>query len=220
MRPLFVFAAAWALLSAFPEGRLYRGQGSPAPLRAEGTMAAPAWAVREVVLAPSRFEGVMPYLAEERVLSVARCAPGATALPGCKSAVVYDRFSPPVVGDREGAIRVDLLEDALAAGGVFREAFALVPGGPSRPGAVRMVADRGGWLLRADGGRTRFVYEIATDPGGLVPRWLADRANRRSVPDMIAAVERAAASLARQRAAAPQVHAEPGEGREPDHAER
>jgi hypothetical protein len=71
---------------------------------------------------------------------------------------------------------------------------------------VRLVVNRGSWELGpADpaGARTRAVYCLFTDPGGSLPAWLANQANRTGIPDVFAAVRKAASDPRYASATAP-----------------
>jgi hypothetical protein len=58
---------------------------------------------------------------------------------------------------------------------------------------VRVTVNEGSWLLEPlDGGaRTRATYRLLTDPGGSVPGFAADLANREALPGVLQAVRRA-----------------------------
>ena len=59
-----------------------------------------------------------------------------------------------------------------------------------QPGKVRVTIATGNWLFESlQGGKaTRVTYTIRTDPGGSIPSWIANRANRKAVPDVMRAV--------------------------------
>jgi hypothetical protein len=202
---LALAVAAWALAASFPQGRLYSRQEPDGllALRAEGTLDAPAWAVREVLAQGWRHRGVTPHLAERRVLGADGCQPGASDLPGCRVVWAYERYDPPVVARRDYTFRMEIVADDLARGGRFEIAWDLDPerGPPPGPEAVRMRVNRGGWLVAAEGTRSRFRYSLAADPGGEVPRWVVAAANRNQIPSVIAAVEEAARTIAAARPA-------------------
>jgi hypothetical protein len=202
---LVALAAGFTLLTSFDQGRLFKQDVPEGPprLRAEGVLAAPPWAVREVVLHPSRFEGVTPYLALERPLAAEACAEGAKELPGCKRMLVYNRYDPPLVSGRDQTLEVELVEDAMPEG-MFELTWRLATdrGPPPLEGVTRMRRSEGRWRLRAQGEGTAYEYELWADPGGL-PGWIVDRANARQVPSVIAAVEKGAQRLDAERRAAP-----------------
>lgn len=50
----------------------------------------------------------------------------------------------------------------------------------------------GSWEVVPFQGRTRLIYRVCTNPGGSVPAWLVDQANRRYLPKMLRLLVRAA----------------------------
>jgi hypothetical protein len=206
MSPLVLAAAAGALVAHTPVGDIYAHDVPGSSFRAieiHGKLQAPAWAVREVVLSPSATYGLTPYLAEERIVGTDQCTPGASRIPGCRVHWLYTLVKPPFVAPRDYTVRVDLLHDELLAGGTFELKWDIAPdhGPPPPAGAVRLLANAGGWLIEATGNVTQFVYRIFNDPGGNIPAWMVNAGNEREIPRMLAAVETAAKELAAKRAA-------------------
>jgi hypothetical protein len=199
-------AAAWVLSSSFPQGKLYRldAPGSDVvALRAEGRLRAPAWAVREVLVRGWSYGGVSPYIVEHRVLHAEGCAGGARELPGCKVVWAYEKFDPPVVGVRDYVFRMEIAFDRLAEGGGFELRWELDDSHGAPPeGATHMRRNTGAWTVRADGEESRFSYRASMDPGGSIPAWVVNTANRSQVPSVIAAVEEEARRLAEAKGAA------------------
>jgi hypothetical protein len=205
--PLAAAVAGWVLVSSFPQGQLYRSADRNAPamaLRAEGRIDAPPWAVAEVLMNGWLHPGVMPHLLERRVVAAELCQAGAGDLPGCRRVWVYERYRPPLAGDRDYTYRIEVAHDHLADGGGFAFTWELDDqrGPPPPPGVVRMRFNKGGWWLSPDHQATRYGYRIAVDPGGSVPAWLVNLANKGKVPEIVAAVEEAARRLVQRRAAA------------------
>jgi hypothetical protein len=196
-------AATWILIATFPQGNLYRmeqeGTGVVA-LRAEGMLRAPAWAVREVLLRGWRYDRISPYLAERRVLHAEGCRDGASELPGCRRVWVYERYDPPIVGTHDYAFRVEIAADDVDRGGDFELDWELDESHGKPPdGAAHMRVNRGAWELSPAGQRTRFGYRLSADPGGSLPAWMVNIANRSQVPSVISAVEDEAQKLAESR---------------------
>lgn len=193
--------ASWALVSTFQQGHLYRmeREGSAVvALRAEGTLDAPAWAVRDVLLRAFESDRLSPYLAHRKVLHAEGCREGGKDLPSCKKVWVYERYEPPLVGARDYAFRMDVVVDDVEAGGDFELAWTLDESRGAPPeGATHMVRNTGGWEIGSAGpGKSRFRYHIDVDPGGSVPAWIINAANRSQVPSVIGAVEDEARKLA------------------------
>jgi hypothetical protein len=202
---LALAVAAWALVSTFPQGRLYRLEGTdggPVALRAEGTLQAPAWAVRDALLRAFESDKLSPYLAHRKVLHAEGCQGDAKDLPGCRKVWVYERYDPPMVGPRDYAFRMEVVVDDTESGGDFELRWTIDESHGAPPeGAIHMLRNTGGWEIApagADG--SRFRYHIDADPGGSVPSWIVNIANRSQVPSVIAAVEDEARKLALKRA--------------------
>jgi hypothetical protein len=209
-----VAAASWVLASSFPQGRLYRleQEGSDVvALRAEGRLRAPPWAVREVLLDGWRSERISPYLVEHRVLQADGCRDGAREIAGCRTVWAYERYDPPVVGARDYVFRMEVAFDRLEEGGGFELRWEIDESRGAPPdGATHMRRNTGAWTVRADGPDTRFSYRIAADPGGSLPSWVVNMANRSQVPAVIAAVEDEARKLAEARPGGPARRGPPG----------
>ena len=215
-------AATWVLASSFPQGRLYRLQQAGSDvvaLRAEGRLRAPPWAVREVLLEGWRSERISPYLVEHRVLHAEGCRDGAREISGCRAVWAYERYDPPVVGARDYVFRMEIAFDRLEEGGGFEMRWEIDESRGAPPeGATHMKRNTGAWTVRADGADSRFTYHIAADPGGGLPAWVVNMANRSQVPAVIAAVEDEARKLAEARATAAPPSGRAG-GAAPDAAE-
>jgi len=198
-------AATWVLVTTFPQGSLYRmdQEGTDVvALRAEGTLRAPAWAVREVLLRGWKYGGISPYLAERRLLHADRCEAGATELPGCRTIWAYERYEPPFVGARDYAFRMEIGADDLDRGGDFELAWDIDESHGKPPeGSSHMRMNRGAWEISPAGRNTRFRYRLSADPGGSLPGWIVNVANRSQIPSVISAVEGEAQKLAEARKA-------------------
>jgi len=104
----------------------------------------------------------------------------------------YQRMAPPLVAMREGVYRVWLDRSLEPDGsGAFRNHWQAVPGlVPGTPGVVRVLFSEGSWeVVPLPEGRCRGDYRFTVDPGGQIPSWLADMANRSSILDVFRAVE-------------------------------
>jgi hypothetical protein len=202
---ILVAVAAWVLVAQFQQGRLYRMEREDSDvvaLRAEGKMKAPAWAVREVLLHAFESDRISPYLAHRKVLAAEGCREGQKDLPGCRRVWVYERYEPPLVGARDYAFRMEVAVDDVDDGGDFELRWTLDESRGAPPeGATHMVRNTGGWEIAPDGeGTSRFTYRIDIDPGGSVPAWIVNMANKSQVPSVIAAVEEEASKVALRRA--------------------
>jgi hypothetical protein len=207
---LVLAVAAWALVSSFPQGKLYRLEREDSDLvalRAEGKLQAPAWAVREVLLHAFEYDRISPYLVHRKVLHAEGCREGAKDLPGCRKVWAYERYEPPLMSPRDYAFRMEVVVDGVDGGGSFELRWELDESHGAPPdGAVHMKRNTGGWEISPAGeSESTFRYHIDADPGGSVADWIVNMANKSQVPAVIAAVEDEARkrALTRTRNAAP-----------------
>jgi hypothetical protein len=207
---LVLAVAAWALVSSFPQGKLFRMEREDSDLvalRAEGKLKAPAWAVREVLLHAFEHDKISPYLAHRKVLHAEGCREGAKDLPGCRKVWAYERYEPPLMSPRDYAFRMEVVVDGVDGGGSFELRWELDESHGAPPdGAVHMKRNTGGWEISPEGeSESTFRYHIDADPGGSVADWIVNMANKSQVPAVIAAVEDEARkrALTRTRSAAP-----------------
>jgi len=207
---LVLAVAAWALVSSFPQGKLYRMEREESDLvalRAEGRLKAPAWAVREALLHGFESDKISPYLAHRKVLHAEACRDGAKDLPGCRKVWVYERYEPPLMSPRDYAFRMEVAVDDVDDGGDFELRWELDERHGAPPeGAVHMKRNTGAWEISPAGpGESKFTYRIDADPGGSIASWIVNMANKSQVPAVIAAVEEEARkrALTRTRSAAP-----------------
>jgi hypothetical protein len=154
-------------------------------VRATTEISVPPARVFAVLLDSDRFVEFMPYIVEVR--TVARDSPTVWYL--------YQRISPPFVSDRDYTLRHQSVEDPQRAHYELWWEAASGVGPPARDRVVRVEICTGAYILDGiEGGtRTRLIYQLHTDPGGLLPKWLADRANIESVPALLRAIARRAA---------------------------
>jgi len=93
---------------------------------------------------------------------------------------------PGPISDRYYTI--DLVSEALPDG-VFEVSWTLVtPEDAGREGrGIATVENIGRWHLRPDapGESTRALYYLYIDPGGVLPKWIVNLANRRALPNVI-----------------------------------
>lgn len=207
---LAIAVAAWALVSTFPQGKLYRlerEESDLVALRAEGKLQAPAWAVRDALLHAFENDKISPYLAHRRVLHAEGCREGGKDLPGCRKVWVYERYEPPLMSPRDYAFRMEVAVDDVDQGGDFELRWQIDESRGAPPeGAVHMKRNTGGWEISPAGeAESRFTYRIDADPGGSVASWIVNMANKSQVPAVIAAVEEEARkrALTRTRSEAP-----------------
>ena len=177
----------WKLVSDDDGIAVYSRPISNSPvkeLRATTEIPATPERVFAVLLDSDRFVEFMPYIVEVR--TVARDSPSVWYL--------YQRISPPIVSERDYTLRHESVEDPQTGRYELRWEIANERGPKVRDRVVRVEICTGAYIVESiDGGaRSRLTYELHTDPGGRLPTWLADRANRVSVPALLRAVRRRA----------------------------
>jgi hypothetical protein len=157
--------------------------------------------VRDVLLRAFESDRLSPYLAHRKVLHTEGCRGGARDLPGCRQVWAYERYEPPIVGARDYAFRMDVVVDSVDDGGDFELRWTIDESRGAPPsGATHMVRNTGGWeIAPAGAGASSFRYHIDIDPGGSIPSWVVNLANKSQVPSVIAAVEDEAHQLAVRR---------------------
>ena len=115
---------------------------------------------------------------------------------GDKVDYVYQLLDFPLISDRDMFIRVVDTSPAAVPGqepAYYKSEWRAVAGGPKgEGGVVRLKVNDGYWRFDpvGDGSKTRMTYYLYTDPGGMVPSFLANKANTVAVPDVFKAVEK------------------------------
>ncbi|WP_257463399.1 START domain-containing protein [Archangium lipolyticum] len=167
------------VLARTPEG------GSVAEVKATALVDAPPHDVWRVIRDYPNYKKTMPYTEESRVLSSEQDG---------KVIVFQCLVNAPLVDKREFIIRIVDESDWKDGQGFLKAAWTMATEGlpPEREGVVRVKLNRGYWLLepREEGKKTFVTYYLYTDPGGSLPGWVADRANKKSVPDVLRAVRK------------------------------
>lgn len=106
--------------------------------------------------------------------------------------VLYQRLDAPwPVADRDlvvrGSIRID--RDRRLVVSSFRSVN--LRGMPPREGVVRVTALKGFYRLKQlKDGKTRVLYQVYSDPGGSLPRWLARKATKKIPAETITSLRR------------------------------
>ncbi len=163
--------------------------GSPLhEIRATAHATVPPEAVLEVLWRHAEHPSFVPHLAH---LDVVRDAGD--------ERIVYEQITFPLLKDRDVVLRVRRARD-LATGTIDVTSAAITDEGPPPTSAfVRVTANAGHWHLvpSADGG-TDVTYTIRTDAGGHLPAWVANRAQRSAVPELVQAMLHRAEADVRQ----------------------
>lgn len=93
--------------------------------------------------------------------------------------VTYEQISPPIVNNRDYAVRSR--KQTLPSGScrvTFAAANELAP--PLPDGFVRIQKLRGSWDFEAVGGQVRVTYLIFADPGGSIPAAFIEGSRRKT----------------------------------------
>jgi hypothetical protein len=123
----------------------------------------------------------MPYVIESRVLS----------RNGDSEVVAYNRIAPPFVAERDYPLKFRMTRGSLANGGIFRSEWTASPEAePEVEGVVRIRLNDGSWVAEpiSGGSRTRLTYTLLTNPGGMIPDFVANMSNTVAIPKLFKAV--------------------------------
>ncbi|AKU90454.1 START domain-containing protein [Vulgatibacter incomptus] len=158
--------------------------GSVPEMRVEGRIDAPPERVLAVLADVDAYSETMPHTEESRMVK----REGNTIW-------MYSVVDPPLASRRDYCVKITLSEkgDGILATTWIPD-NEVAP--PQKSGTVRVKVNDGGWtLVPADDGRATYaVYRLHVDPGGNLPKWIVNKANRTSVPDAFKAVRKAATS--------------------------
>lgn len=154
-------------------------------VRAIGVIEAPPHACMNVVLDMEHFKDFMPYTKESLVV----------AREGSKVQYSYQYLSLPLISDRDYTLKVvDATPEAAPgqAPAYYKKTWtqANARGPKPRDGVQRLEINDGYWRFDPiDGGaRTRATYYVFTDPGGMIPSWVANQANTQAIPNLFKAL--------------------------------
>jgi hypothetical protein len=95
----------------------------------------------------------------------------------------------PVVRDRDYTVTVTATTDPTS--GQIQVSFVSAPeaGPPVQAAYVRVTAIQGSWtLVPTRHGESLVTYVVASDPGGALPTWLVNRAQRNAAPALVKAM--------------------------------
>jgi ribosome-associated toxin RatA of RatAB toxin-antitoxin module len=177
--------SGWDLVSESGPTRVFRRAHENSRVyehKVESIIQAPPERVWEVLRDTKGYSEFMPYVAESRVV-------------GEKGnwRLVYQRLDPPVLDDRDYTVQIHAIPDPER--GVYEQTFEIAPrAGPApRDGVVRVRLATGRWRIEPTAnGSTRIVYQLITDPGGWVPRWFVNLAQKQALPGVIDALRQRA----------------------------
>ncbi|MGH8686019.1 MAG: SRPBCC family protein [Nitrosospira sp.] len=150
---------------------------------------APPEVVFNVVNDFEHYPDFMPYVKESRVLS----------RTSDSEVMTYTRIAPPFVSERDYPLKFKMTRGAPANSGVFKTEWSARPDAqPEVKGVVRIRLSEGSWFAEPlDGGtRTRLTYTLLTNPGGLIPVFVANMSNTIAIPKLFKAVMKRSAEKA------------------------
>jgi hypothetical protein len=142
---------------------------------------APPEVVFNVVNDFDHYPDFMPYVIESRILS----------RQGDSEVVAYNRIAPPFVTQRDYPLRFRMVRGSPANSGVYRTEWTAQPDAePEVSGVVRIRLNEGSWVAEPIGGgiHTRLTYTLLTNPGGMIPDFVANMSNTVAIPKLFKAV--------------------------------
>jgi len=153
-------------------------------VKAVGQIDAPPEKVFQIVTDYEHQTGNMPYVQGQAVFS--RTDTDVT---------LWAVADFPMVSRRDWVIKSHLEKNL--PGGVYRawwEPTAVKDVPPPEDGVVRLKVITGSWTLTPiDGGKhTLGTYQLLTDPGGSIPKFIANKANTTALPELFARVRKRA----------------------------
>ncbi len=192
----------WALAAEDQGIKIYSRQKegeSVAQMKAMGIIDATPQEVWKAIRDYPNYPKTMPYTEESKVLAKEN---------GDKVIWFYSVVNAPLVDRRDYVIKLIDESDWKDGAGFLKVAWSTwnekVNGVPEKPGYVRVKINDGFWQLepRDAGKKTFATYFVYTDPGGSLPKWIANKANGTAVPKVFAAIRNVVAED-RAKAAAP-----------------
>ena len=104
--------------------------------------------------------------------------------------VVYEQVAVPLARDRDYTVRLQKRVDATTQRYEILFLAANEAGPPPDGRHVRVQRIHGSWTVEPDGdGKGSLLrYALFTEPGGNIPTWMANRAQRETAADLVAAV--------------------------------
>jgi hypothetical protein len=149
-------------------------------VKAIGELESPVERVWEVINDVLKYPQFMPYMKETRFIADA----------GNGAQYVYHYIDPPFIDQRDYTLKLSNRIDAASKTYERHWTMAAEGIGPApRKGVVRLSLCDGAWILKATGPHTtKVTYWVYTDPGGAVPLWIVNKANHKSLPEVVQAV--------------------------------
>jgi len=156
-------------------------------VKAAGTIDAPPAAVFAVLRDFDHYSEIMPYTTKEtKVLETSADS---------KNVWYYSVVDAPIVSKRDHTLKVTVDKVAENGDGVYRVSWATssdyAKAPPPRDGYVRLKDTKGSWDLKPfNADKTFAVYYVYADPGGSLPTFVVDKANKEAVPKVFEALRK------------------------------
>ena len=151
-------------------------------MKAVGIIDAPPIEVWKAVRDYENYKKTMPYTEESTVIS---------SEDGGKVIHFYSVVNAPFVDRRDYVIKLVDESDWQDGKGYLKVTWTPSDKGPpEKKDLVRVKVNDGMWKLEPrDGGKkTHVIYYVFTDPGGSIPKWIANKANGTAVPNVFKAI--------------------------------
>lgn len=171
-------------------------------LKLSTVVSPPAQRLCDEAFGPGKFDPEEPDLKSRRVLD-----------ESADSRVTYDLIAPPLVSNRDYAVRATRVRLGDGACEMrFAAANELAP--KPAPGVVRIEMVKGYWRFEQQGeGKTRLTYVVHADPAGAIPPFLIEGTRRAFAVRWVKLITRRAAQPKPEAPApAPAAVAAPGSG--------
>jgi START domain-containing protein len=154
-------------------------------VKAVGTVDAPPESVWKIVRDYPKYTERMPFT--EVATVVANEGDG-------KIIWFYSRIAAPLVSKRDYTLKILDESEWKDGQGFLRTSWSVDPtkGPAPTDGVVRLKTNDGFWMMEPQEGgkKTLVTYYLFTDPGGSLPKWMVNQANRSSVPDVLKALRK------------------------------
>jgi uncharacterized membrane protein len=197
--PMLFLAAdqepSWSLANEDNGIKIYRRQKegeTVAQMKAMGLMDASPQEVWKAIRDYPNYPKTMPYTEDSKVLASEN---------GDKTIWFYSVVNAPLVDRRDYVIKILDESDWKDGAGFLKVSWTSSTSTdkdkivPEREGYVRLKINDGYWLLepREGGKKTFATYYVYTDPGGSIPKFIANKANSTAVPNVFAAIRKVVA---------------------------
>ncbi len=178
----------WALAAEDEGIKIYSRQKegeSIAQMKAMGIIDATPHEVWKAIRDYSNYSKTMPYTEVSKVIASEN---------GDKTIWFYSVVNAPLVDRRDYVIKLIDESNWNDGAGFLKVTWTgwneKEKGVPEKRGCVRVKINDGHWLLepREAGKKTFATYYVYTDPGGSLPKWIANKANGTAVPNVFAAI--------------------------------